>query len=97
MLYAFDLIPSIVDWWTVYFPIPGAKVIVACRDVKKAEQAVSDIVADVKGDNVGQLVVEELDLASFASIKRCAKNILQKENKIHLLVNNAGKFVCTYL
>jgi NAD(P)-dependent dehydrogenase (short-subunit alcohol dehydrogenase family) len=70
---------------------------VACRDVKKAEQAVSDIVADVKGDNVGQLVVEELDLASFASIKRCAKSILQKEKKIHLLVNNAGKFACAYL
>ncbi|XP_028044480.1 uncharacterized protein LOC113555286 [Rhopalosiphum maidis] len=72
----------------------GAKVIVACRDVKKAEQAVTEIVADVKGDNLGQLVVEELDLASFASIKRCAKNILQKEKNIHLLVNNAGVMAC---
>lgn len=66
----------------------------ACRDVKKAEQAVTEIVADVKGDNLGQLVVEELDLASFASIKRCAKSILQKEKHIHLLVNNAGQCVC---
>lgn len=66
----------------------------ACRDVKKAEQAVTEIVADVKGDNLGQLVVEELDLASFASIKRCAKSILQKEKHIHLLVNNAGQ--CVY-
>lgn len=63
----------------------------ACRDVKKAEQAVADIVADVKGDNLGQLVVEELDLASLASVKRCAKSILQKEKQIHLLVNNAGQ------
>lgn len=73
--------------------ILGAKVIVASRNVKKAEQAVTDIVENVKGDNLGQLVVEELDLASFASIKRCAKRILQKEKEIHLLVNNAGKFV----
>lgn len=64
----------------------------ACRDVKKAEQAVADIVADVKGDNVGQLVVEHLDLASLASIRRCAKSILLKEKQIHLLVNNAGQF-----
>lgn len=76
--------------------ISGAKVIVACRDVKKAEQAVSEIVADVKGDNLGQLVVEELDLASFASIKRCAKNILQKEKNIHLLVNNAGQCITVW-
>ncbi|XP_022178849.1 retinol dehydrogenase 12-like isoform X1 [Myzus persicae] len=72
----------------------GAKVILACRDVGKAEQAVSDILAEVKGDGLGQLVVEELDLASFASVKRCAKNILQKEKQIHLLVNNAGVMAC---
>lgn len=71
--------------------IVGAKVIMACRDIKKAEQAIADIVADVKGDNLGQLIVEELDLSSFVSIKRCAKSILQKEKQIHLLVNNAGE------
>ncbi|XP_050520603.1 retinol dehydrogenase 12-like [Daktulosphaira vitifoliae] len=72
----------------------GAKVIMACRDTKKAEQAISDIVAEVKGENLGKLVVEELNLASFKSIKQCAKNILQKEDKIHLLVNNAGVMLC---
>lgn len=72
----------------------GAKVILACRDVKKAEQAVSEITAEVQGDGLGQLIIEELDLASFASIKRCAKSILQKETKIHLLVNNAGVMTC---
>jgi len=72
--------------------ISGAKVILACRDVKKAEQAVTEIKAEIQGDGLGQLIIEELDLASFASIKRCAKSILQKETKIHLLVNNAGQF-----
>jgi len=64
----------------------------ACRDVKKAEQAVVEIVAEVQSDGIGQLLIEELDLASFTSIKRCAKSILQKEKHIHLLVNNAGQF-----
>lgn len=68
----------------------GAKVIVACRDVKKAEQTITEIKENVKDENVGQLVVQELDLASFASIKRCAKSILEKEKQINLLVNNAG-------
>lgn len=48
--------------------------------------------AEIQGDGVGQLVIEALDLASFASIKLCAKSILQKEKHIHLLVNNAGQF-----
>lgn len=65
----------------------------ACRDVKKAEQAVTDIKAEAKGDNLGQLIVEELDLSSFDSIKHCAKRILEKETQIHLLVNNAGKYL----
>jgi len=76
--------------YTAVYKITGAKVILACRDVGKAEKAVSEILAEVKGDGLGQLIVEELDLASFASVKRCAKNILQKEKQIHLLVNNAG-------
>ncbi|XP_050437130.1 retinol dehydrogenase 12-like isoform X2 [Adelges cooleyi] len=66
----------------------------ACRDVNKAKQAVDDIVGEVKGEKLGQLVVEELDLSSFASIKRCAKRILEKETQINLLVNNAGVMMC---
>lgn len=65
----------------------------ACRNVGKAEQAVSDIMAEVKDGGLGQLVVEELDLASFVSIKRCAKRILQNEKQIHVLVNNAGQYL----
>ncbi|XP_060849468.1 retinol dehydrogenase 12-like isoform X2 [Rhopalosiphum padi] len=72
----------------------GAKVILACRNVGKAEQAISDIMAEVKDGGLGQLVVEELDLASFVSIKRCAKRILQNEKQIHVLVNNAGVMTC---
>jgi len=79
-----------INYLSTVYKISGAKVILACRDVGKAEQAVSEILAEVKGDGLGKLVVEELDLASFASVKRCAKNILQKEKQIHLLVNNAG-------
>lgn len=87
----YEQINKLLITYTAVYKISGAKVILACRDVRKAEQAVSEIVAEVKGDGLGQLIVEELDLASFTSIKRCAKSILQKEKQIHLLVNNAGQ------
>ncbi|XP_050534719.1 retinol dehydrogenase 11-like isoform X2 [Daktulosphaira vitifoliae] len=62
----------------------------ACRDVKKADQALLDIKTEVQGEGLGTLIVEKLDLSSFSSIKRCAKRILERENQIHLLINNAG-------
>ncbi|XP_050534710.1 retinol dehydrogenase 13-like isoform X3 [Daktulosphaira vitifoliae] len=68
----------------------GANVIMACIDMKEAEQALLDIKTEVQGDGLGTLVIEELDLSSFSSIKRCAKRILERENLIHLLINNAG-------
>ncbi|XP_050534711.1 retinol dehydrogenase 11-like isoform X4 [Daktulosphaira vitifoliae] len=68
----------------------GANVIMACIDIKVADQTLLDIKTEVQGEGLGTLVVEELDLSSFSSIKRCAKRILEKENQIHLLINNAG-------
>ena len=37
-----------------------------------------------------------LDLASLHSIRECADKILEKEGKIHILVNNAGVMMCPY-
>ncbi|XP_050534714.1 retinol dehydrogenase 13-like isoform X7 [Daktulosphaira vitifoliae] len=68
----------------------GANVIMACIDIKEAEQASLDIISEVQGNNLGTLVIEELNLSSFSSIKRCAKRILERENQIHLLINNAA-------
>ena len=34
--------------------------------------------------------VQQLDLASFKSIRQCAQNLLESEDKIDYLINNAG-------
>jgi len=42
-------------------------------------------------EGAGQLVVMKLDLASLASVRQCAQDLLRTEKQIHILVNNAGK------
>jgi NAD(P)-dependent dehydrogenase (short-subunit alcohol dehydrogenase family) len=69
----------------------GARVIMACRDMGKAEEAANDIRSQVQGvEGAGSVEVVSLNLASLASVRQCAKELLQTEEKIHLLVNNAG-------
>ena len=64
-----------------------AKVILACRDESKARQAVNDI---RKATEKGNLVVKKLDLESHASVRQFCKEILQEENHLDVLINNAG-------
>ena len=63
----------------------GAKVITGCRDLKKAESVVKIVKDKYKMD----VVVEPLDLADLASVKKFAARCL-KESRIDILVNNAG-------
>lgn len=76
----------------------GARVVMACRDIQKAEEAAQEIQKTVTSANdsepVGQIVIKKLDLSSFTSIKQCAKDILQSEQQINLLINNAGIMMC---
>ena len=73
------------------FAFTGARVIMACRDTGKAEEAAKFIRSMVQSvEGAGTVEVVSLNLGSFASVRRCAQELLQKEEKIHLLVNNAG-------
>lgn len=63
----------------------GARVVLACRDVKKGEAAANDI--RVQG---GEVEVMHLDLASFASVRTFAGEFAAKFAKLDILVNNAG-------
>jgi len=65
----------------------GAKVIMACRDTEKANQAKEKIIQENSDAN---LIVEKLDLASFASIRSFAAKINNTEEKLNILINNAG-------
>ncbi|KAL1493225.1 hypothetical protein ABEB36_011318 [Hypothenemus hampei] len=75
----------------------GARVIMACRNIEKATEAANEIKSScISKENVGELIVEELDLASLRSVRKCAETISNKESKINLLVNNAGVMVCPF-
>ncbi|GFT00687.1 hypothetical protein NPIL_303771 [Nephila pilipes] len=64
-----------------------ARVILACRNVAKAEKVAKDIRSSTGNENV---VVRHLDLCSFKSVRKCAKEILETEERLHILINNAG-------
>nr|CAD7580052.1 unnamed protein product [Timema californicum] len=70
----------------------GARVVMACRDLNKSNEAAEDIRTRTRScKGVGHVVVVRLDLASLASVRQCASALLDTEPSIHLLVNNAGK------
>ena len=61
--------------------------IIACRDMTKAEAAAEEIRADTGNKNV---VTKKLDLASLKLVREFADDILKTEDKIDVLINNAG-------
>ena len=65
----------------------GARILLACRDTNKANEAAKEI--REKSGN-GNVVVKKLDLASFASIKAFADEVNAEEERIDILINNAG-------
>lgn len=65
----------------------GAHVVMAVRDVAKAERARDAILADVPSADVE---IRPLDLASLASVRACADAVMADHDAVHLLVNNAG-------
>lgn len=65
----------------------GATVVMAVRDPTKAEAARRRIEDEVAG---ASLAVQQLDLASLASVEAGAAGILDAHPRIDLLVNNAG-------
>lgn len=66
---------------------PGARVILACRDVTKARVA-ADEIRQQSGN--GNVVVKKLDLASLQSVRDLAKDVQENEERLDILINNAG-------
>uniref|UniRef100_A0AAV2MQT2 Uncharacterized protein n=1 Tax=Knipowitschia caucasica TaxID=637954 RepID=A0AAV2MQT2_KNICA len=65
----------------------GARVIIACRDVEKAEKAVREIKFKSHSLNILHM---ELDLANLHSIREFCKKFLKAEKRLDILINNAG-------
>lgn len=64
----------------------GARVIIASRDVTKSRLAA----AGIRSETGGEVLVKRLDLASLSSVREFVDEIERKEEKVHILVNNAG-------
>ncbi|KAJ3610975.1 hypothetical protein NHX12_020991 [Muraenolepis orangiensis] len=71
----------------------GARVVLACRDMAKGEQAIQDILKEVTG---AMVVARQLDLSDTNSICKFAENIYNTEKALHFLINNAGVAACPY-
>ncbi|HSH03732.1 MAG TPA: oxidoreductase [Anaerolineae bacterium] len=71
----------------------GATVIMACRNMAKAEQAKVELLAQTPQ---AQVAVMPLDNASLASVKAFADAFKTKYNRLDILLNNAGLMAIPY-
>lgn len=65
----------------------GMKVVMACRNLEKAEQAKAQMMAEVPD---AALAVMHLDLSELGSVRSFAQKFLQDYSQLNLLINNAG-------
>lgn len=65
----------------------GGRIILACRDSSRGHTAVSEV-KKFSGNN--QVVFQHLDLASLASVRDFCFRINQTEDRLDILINNAG-------
>ncbi|CAL8285559.1 unnamed protein product [Lota lota] len=71
------------------------RVIMACRDMERAEDAAHEILS-VTNAHARQLVVKPLDLASLKSVHAFCQGIIEEEPRVDVLINNAGIYQCPY-
>lgn len=65
----------------------GARVYLACRNVEKAKPIAQEI---KNSSGNAQVFVMQLDLAKLSSVRQFAKDFLDKEKRLDILINNAG-------
>lgn len=65
----------------------GATIVMACRNMQKAEQAKKEVIREVPN---AKLDVMQLDNASLDSVKSFAEAFKEKYDRLDLLLNNAG-------
>jgi NAD(P)-dependent dehydrogenase (short-subunit alcohol dehydrogenase family) len=70
----------------------GMTVVLACRDLAKADQAAAQIAAG----EPGAVATVRLDLASLASVRKAAAELTERYPRLDLLINNAGVMTPPY-
>ena len=68
----------------------GAHVVLACRNLTRAEEARAGILSAAPGASVE---VAELDLASLTSVRAFARQVVEASRPVDILINNAGRMV----
>jgi NAD(P)-dependent dehydrogenase (short-subunit alcohol dehydrogenase family) len=70
----------------------GAEVVGAARDLSKAQAATEQVRAQASSG--GSLHLVQLDLASLASVRRCADALLEAGRPFDVIIANAGVMAC---
>lgn len=73
----------------IKFADAGYSVVMACRNLKKSKPVRDEIIKTTKNDRV---LLEELDMSSFESIKAFAGRYKNLFPKLDILINNAAYF-----
>ncbi|KAF0028209.1 hypothetical protein F2P81_019296 [Scophthalmus maximus] len=71
----------------------GARIVMACRDLERAEEARTDILEDTGNENI---VIRKLDLSDTKSIRAFAELVIKEERQVNILINNAGIMMCPH-
>ena len=72
----------------------NARVILACRSEEKGKKAEVDVRRESGNSDVH---FHQLDLSSFESIRKFAKEVLEEESSVDILINNAAVMMCPYM
>ncbi len=73
--------------------LKGAEVIIAARDMDKAEEVKAGVIGATGNDKIH---IEALELASLAKIRAFAETFLSRYDSLNLLINNAGVMACPF-
>lgn len=65
----------------------GCRVILACRNLEKAEAAKAKIIQETSNAEIEVMLI---DMTSLKSIRYFATEFREKEQRLNILVNNAG-------
>ncbi|XP_016986383.2 retinol dehydrogenase 13 [Drosophila rhopaloa] len=69
----------------------GGTVYMACRDMSRCDRARKEIIKETNNQNIFS---RELDLSSMESIRQFVAGFKKEQDRLHVLVNNAGVMRC---
>ena len=80
-------------WTAVHLARAGARVLIGSRSTDKGAEAVRNVQREAPGSDAE---VAHLDLSSLAAVEDAAQRLRQSEERLDLLVNNAGVMMPPY-